>query len=55
MILYAKFALHKPLNRQSQTYVRERVDLPLSTLAADVGACAAFLAPVRSARAADCR
>jgi transposase len=33
MILYAKFALHQPLNRQSEAYAREGVDLPLSTLA----------------------
>jgi transposase len=47
MILYAKFALHQPLNRQSEAYAREGVDLPLSTLADDVGACAAALAPHR--------
>ena len=46
MILYAKFALHQPLNRQSEAYAREGVDLPLSTLADDVGACAAILAPL---------
>jgi transposase len=43
MILYAKFALHQPLNRQSEAYAREGVDLPLSTLADEVGACAAVL------------
>ena len=46
MILHAKFALHQPLNRQSETYAREGVDLPLSTLADHVGACAAVLAPL---------
>jgi transposase len=46
MILYAKFALHQPLNRQSEAYAREGVDLPLSTLADDVGVCAAILAPL---------
>jgi transposase len=46
MILYAKFALHQPLNRQSEAYAREDVDLPLSTLADDVGACAAVLRPL---------
>jgi transposase len=46
MILYAKFALHQPLNRQSEAYAREGVDLPLSTLADDVGACAAVLKPL---------
>ena len=39
MILYAKFGLHQPLNRQSEAYAREGIDLPLSTLADDVGAC----------------
>src|SRR5216683_5076963 len=46
MILYAKFALHQPLNRQSDEYAREGVELPLSTLADDVGACAAVLQPL---------
>jgi transposase len=46
MILHAKFALHQPLNRQSDEYAREGIDLPLSTLADDVGACAAVLQPL---------
>ena len=46
MILHAKFALHQPLNRQSETYAREGIDLPLSTLADTVGACAAVLSPL---------
>ncbi|MGE0447492.1 MAG: IS66 family transposase [Vicinamibacterales bacterium] len=46
MILHAKFALHQPLNRQSEAYTREGVELPLSTLADDVGACAAVLQPL---------
>ena len=46
MILYAKFALHQPLNRQSEGYAREGIELPLSTLADDVGACAAVLQPL---------
>jgi transposase len=46
MILHNKFALHQPLNRQSDTYAREGIDLPLSTLADDVGACAAVLSPL---------
>lgn len=46
MILYAKFALHQPLNRQSDAYGREGIHLPLSTLADDVGACAAVLSPL---------
>ena len=36
----------QPLNRQSEAYAREGVDLPLSTLADDVGARAAVLAPL---------
>ena len=46
MILDAKFANHLPLNRQSETYAREGVDLDVSTLADWVGACAATLAPL---------
>jgi transposase len=46
MILYSKFALHQPLNRQSDEYAREGIELPLSTLADDVGACAAVLQPL---------
>jgi transposase len=46
MVLYAKFALHQPLNRQSEAYAREGIDLPLSTLADAVGACATVLLPL---------
>ncbi|TBR16715.1 IS66 family transposase, partial [bacterium] len=46
MILYAKFALHQPLNRQSECFAREGVDLSLSTLADHVGSCAAVLKPL---------
>jgi len=46
MVLHNKFALHQPLNRQSEAYAREGIDLPLSTLADDVGACAAVLSPL---------
>jgi Transposase IS66 family len=45
MVPYAKFALHRPLNRQSEAYARENADLPLFTLAV-LSACAAVLAPV---------
>jgi transposase len=31
MILYAKFGEHQPLNRQSESYAREGVDLDVST------------------------
>lgn len=46
MILTNKFALHQPLNRQSEALAREGIDLPLSTLADHVGACAAVLTPL---------
>jgi transposase len=46
MILEAKFGQHLPLNRQSETYGREGVDLGVSTLADWVGTCTAMLAPL---------
>ena len=46
MILYAKFGQHQPLNRQSEVYAREGVELDTSTLADWVGACTATLAPL---------
>jgi len=46
MILYAKYGEHQPLNRQSETYAREGVDLDVSTLADHVGAGAAVLSPL---------
>src|SRR5207253_524391 len=46
MILYAKFGEHQPLNRQSETYAREGIELDVSTLADWVGACTASLAPL---------
>jgi transposase len=45
-ILFAKYGLHLPLNRQSTTYAREGIDLDVSTLADWVGACAATLMPL---------
>jgi transposase len=48
MILFEKFAQHQPLNRQSERYAREGVALSLSTLADQVGACAAALKPIHS-------
>ncbi len=48
MILFEKFAQHQPLNRQSERYAREGVDISLSTLADQVGACAAALKPIHS-------
>jgi len=47
-ILFEKFGQHQPLNRQAERYAREGVDLSLSTLADQVGACAAALAPVHA-------
>jgi transposase len=46
MILEAKFGQHLPLNRQSETFAREGVELDVSTLADWVGACSATLAPL---------
>lgn len=46
MILEAKFGQHLPLNRQSETFAREGIELDVSTLADWVGACAATLAPL---------
>src|SRR5262249_50292187 len=46
MILYAKFGRRQPLNRQSQSYAREGIELDVSTLADWVGACTASLAPL---------
>ena len=42
-ILFSKYGLHLPLNRQSAAYAREGVDLDVSTL---VGAAAATLMPL---------
>ena len=46
MVLDAKFANHMPLNRQSEAYAREGIDLDVSTLADWVGAGTATLAPL---------
>lgn len=46
MILYAKFGEHQPLNRQSESFAREGIELDVSTLADWVGACTASLAPL---------
>jgi transposase len=48
MILFEKFGQHQPLNRQSERFRCEGVDLSLSTLADHVGACAAALAPLHA-------
>ena len=47
-ILFEKFGQHQPLNRQAERYAREGVELSLSTLADQVGACAAALVPVHA-------
>jgi transposase len=46
MVLFEKYGQHQPLNRQSERYGREGVDLSLSTLADQVGGCAALLRPL---------
>ena len=48
MILFEKFGQHQPLNRQSERYAREGIDLSLSTLADQVGACATALRPLHA-------
>jgi hypothetical protein len=48
MILFEKFGQHQPLNRQAERYAREGVELSLSTLADQVGACAVALAPLHA-------
>jgi transposase len=46
MILHGKFGNHLPLNRQSESFAREGIDLDVSTLADWVGACTTTLAPL---------
>jgi transposase len=45
-VLFSKYGLHLPLNRQSDVYAREGIDLDVSTLADWVGAAAATLMPL---------
>ena len=45
-VLFSKYGLHLPLNRQSVTYAREGIELDVSTLADWVGAAAATLMPL---------
>ena len=45
-ILFSKYGMHLPLNRQSAAYAREGIELDVSTLADWVGACAATLMPL---------
>ena len=46
MILVNKYANHQPLNRQSEQFAREGIELSVSTMADHVGACAATLRPL---------
>src|SRR3954469_17603570 len=46
MVLFEKFGQHQPLNRQCERFAREGVGISLSTLADQVGACAAVLTPL---------
>lgn len=46
MMLIEKYANHQPLNRQSEHYAREGIELSVSTMADHVGACAAVLTPL---------
>jgi transposase len=46
MVLFEKYGQHQPLNRQSERYGREGIDLSVSTLADQVGGCAAVLRPI---------
>jgi transposase len=45
-ILFDKYRAHLPLNRQSDIYAHQGIDLDVSTLADWVGACSATLAPL---------
>ena len=51
-IVFEKYGQHQPLNRQSERYAREGVQLSLSTLADQVGACAFALRPLHELIAA---
>jgi transposase len=46
MMLVGKYANHQPLNRQSEQFAREGIELSVSTMADHVGACAATLTPL---------
>ena len=45
-VLFGKYGAHLPLNRQSEIYAKEGIDLDVSTLADWVGASAATLMPL---------
>jgi transposase len=44
--LFEQYGQHQPLNRQSERYAREGVELSPSTLADQVGGCAMLLRPL---------
>src|SRR5260370_25364562 len=46
MMLVEKYANHQPLNRQSDKFACEGIELSVSTMADHVGACAATLRPL---------
>jgi transposase len=48
MILEAKFGQHLPLNRQSEAYAFQGIELSVSTIADWVGTCTANLAPLNA-------
>src|SRR5664279_1846722 len=45
-VMHGKFCDHQPLNRQSESFAREGIDLSVSTLADWVGACTTALSPL---------
>jgi transposase len=47
-ILFEKFGQHQPLDRQSECYGREGIELSVSTLPDQVGAATAALAPLHA-------
>ena len=47
-ILFEKFGQHLPLNRQAERFAKEGVEISLSTLADQMGACAEALAPMHA-------
>lgn len=48
MVLFEKFGQHQPLNRQAERYAKEGVEISLSTLADQVGACTIALQPIHA-------
>jgi transposase len=54
-VMFGKYGLHLPLNRQSACFAREGIDLDVSTLAGWVGSVAASLQPLTDAIAAHVR